>query len=109
MMPFLRKHTHTQAYRVNLFSQSECRVIVIRLEARLPVAWHVQHHNAPLLGQVLGHHHPHCLVGREAMKEEEGGRLPHATINVCLSHSSSLKVAVLNAVDSQKLSPQTSH
>ena len=92
---------------MNLVGQSKSGVVVVWLEAGVPMAGQVQHHDAPLLWQIVGHDHPHGLVGSESVQEEEGGRFclllatAAAAAAVChLGRPSSLKVAVLNAVHS---------
>ena len=68
---------------MNLIGESESRVVVVWLEAGLTMAGHVQHHDAPLLWQIVGHDHPHGLVGGESMQEEEGGWFSLLAIAVC--------------------------
>lgn len=96
--------TQTRTHRVNLVGQSESRVVVVWLKAGLPVTGHVQHHDAPLLWQIVGHDHPHRLVGSESMEEEKSGWFSLLAIAVRRGGPSSLKVAVLNAIHGKELS-----
>ena len=63
--------TLIKSHLVQFVCHSVGCVVAVGLEGGLSMSRHVQHHKVPALGEVLGHHHPHGLVGTEAMHEED--------------------------------------
>ena len=59
-----------ESHLIQLIRHSSSGVVAVGQEAGLSMSGQIQHHQAPALGKVLGHDHPHGLVGTEPMHEE---------------------------------------
>lgn len=92
-----------EAHLIQVAGHAIGTVVPCRVEAGLAMPRHVHHDQVPALGQVSGHHHPHCLIGAESMHKDHrhfgrgggGGGQP-------------LKVAEVDAPDLDELAAEPS-